>query len=95
MLSDRVPATLAEAHEVLTHRRPRLDADPRLWIDFHRHGAEVYARTARTDERHRHEATQWAATELRRAREIERHLDPHTDQESCVDRREPWGGDEG
>lgn len=82
MLSDREPATLSEAHEVLLHRRPRLDADPRLWIDFHRHSAEVYAQTAKTDERHRHEATQWAVTEIRRAREIEQRLDPQTDQES-------------
>lgn len=81
MRSDRVPATLREAHEVLTHRRPKLDADPRLWIDFHRRSAEVYAQAAKSDEGHRHEASQWAAMEIRRAREIEHRLGLDGDDE--------------
>jgi hypothetical protein len=70
------PASLAEAHEVLRQLRPRTDAGPRVWAEFHRRSAEVYANTAKVDERHRHEATHWAGAELRLAREIEDRLDP-------------------
>jgi hypothetical protein len=74
------PASLAEAHEVLCRLRPRTDADPRVWARFHRHSAEVYANTAKVDERHQHEATHWAGAELRRAREIEDRLDLPADE---------------
>jgi hypothetical protein len=81
MRSDRVVSTLIEAHEVLLGQRPRLDARPQVWIDFHRHSAEVYAQAANVDERHRHEASQWAASEIRKAREIEHRLNPEGDAE--------------
>jgi hypothetical protein len=80
MRSDRAPATLREAHEVLLRERPRLDADPQAWIEFHRHSAGVYAEAAKVDAPHRHEATQWAAMEIRRAREIEHRLNPEGDE---------------
>jgi hypothetical protein len=77
-----VPATLFEAHEVLWRQRPSRDAAPREWIAFHRRSAEVYAATAKVDVRHRHEATQYAAVEIRRAREIEHRINPAADDES-------------
>lgn len=66
-----VPSTLAEAHEVLYQWRPRLDAGPRKWAEFHRLSADVYANVAKVDTRHRYEASQWVRAEIRRAREIE------------------------
>ena len=77
-----VPSSLFEAHEVLWRRRPSRDADPAKWVAFHRHSAEVYAATAKVDVRHRHEATQYAAIEIRRARDIEHQLDPSVDDET-------------
>src|SRR5262245_50433988 len=75
----KTPATLAEAHEVLWRQRPARDADPSAWVAFHRHSATVYAQTAKVDQRHRHEATQYAGIEIRRARDIEHRLNPGLD----------------
>jgi hypothetical protein len=69
--ADAVPATLAQAHEVLLRSRPRHEAEPDVWVAFHRHCAEMYAAVAKIDTGHRHEAGYWAAAEIRRAREIE------------------------
>lgn len=77
----KTPATLAEAHDVLWHQRPARDADPLVWVDFHRHSADVYAQTADVDIRHRHEAIQCAGMEIRKAREIEHRLNPEEDTE--------------
>lgn len=68
------PSTLDEAHEVVWRLRPARDADAREWVAFHRRSAEVYARTAKVDLRHQHEATQCAGLEIRRARKIEDEL---------------------
>ena len=76
-----VPATLAEAHDVLWHQRPAQDVDPTVWVAFHRHSATVYARTADVDTRHRHEALQCAGLEIRKARDIEHRLNPLLDDE--------------
>jgi hypothetical protein len=76
------PKTLAEAHEMLTHLRPRHDAEPLVWVAFHRRAAQVYASTAKVDRRHQHEAQHWAGSELRQAREIEDRLNPPDDDES-------------
>lgn len=76
------PSSLFEAHEVLWRQRPSRDADPAEWIAFHRRSADVYAHTAKVDVRHRHEATQCAAIEIRRAREIEHRIDPALDSDS-------------
>jgi hypothetical protein len=76
-----VPATLAEAHEVLWRERPKRDAEPLVWVAFHRHSAEVYARVAKVDLQHRYEATQWAGIEIRRARDIEHGLNPEIDED--------------
>lgn len=76
------PSSLFEAHEALWRRRPSRDADPAAWIAFHRHSAEVYAATAKVDLRHRHEATQCAAIEIRHARDIEHRIDPTIDSDS-------------
>ncbi|MFI7677198.1 AMED_5909 family protein [Actinophytocola sp. NPDC049390] len=71
------PFTLADAEEVVWQRRPNPDASTAERIAFHRRSAEVYARAAKTDQRHQHEAMQWAAMEIRKAREIEeRHSRP-------------------
>lgn len=75
------PSTLAEAHEVLWRQRPSRDASPTEWAAFHRHSADVYLRTAQVDLRHRHEATQYAGIEIRRARDIEHVLNPEDDDE--------------
>jgi hypothetical protein len=76
-----LPSSLYEAHEVLWRQRPSHDADPTEWIAFHRRSADIYAETAKVDVRHRHEATQYAGIEIRRAREIEHRLDPTLDDE--------------
>lgn len=76
-------ATLAEAHEALWRQRPAQDADPLEWVAFHRHSAEVYARAAKADLRHKHEASQYAGMAIRRAREIEHRLDPQIDNEEA------------
>jgi hypothetical protein len=76
------PSSLYEAHESLWRQRPSRDAEPAVWIAFHRRSAEVYAATAKVDVRHRHEATQCAAIEIRRAREIEHRIDPDLDGDS-------------
>lgn len=77
-----VPSSLLEAHEVLWQQRPSRDAAPAVWVAFHRRSADIYAQTAKVDVRHQHEATQYAAVEIRRAREIEHRLDPSLDDES-------------
>ena len=66
---------------MLLRSRPPLDAEPLVWVAFHRHCAEVYASTAKVDASHRHEANHWAGSEIRHAREIEDRLDPQPDQE--------------
>lgn len=76
------PRTLAQAREMLSRSRPARDAEPSEWITFHRHCAQVYGQMAKVDARHQHEATQYAAIEIRRAREIEHELDPTLDDES-------------
>lgn len=78
---DQPPSTLDEAHEVLSRAQPKRDADPLEWAAFHRHSAEVYASTAKVDLRHRHEATQCAGLEMRKARDIEHRLNPGGDDE--------------
>jgi hypothetical protein len=79
------PATLAEAHEVLVRLRPRHDADPLAWVEFHRRSAQVYAGAAKLDVAHRQEASHWAGSEIRHAREIEYRLNPDIDHESDFD----------
>jgi hypothetical protein len=54
----QVPATLAEAHDVLWRQQPARGADLREWVAFHRYSAAVYSETAKVDQRHHHEATQ-------------------------------------
>lgn len=71
----QAPTTLAEAQEMLWRERPARDAEPLVWVEFHRHSAQVYGRMAMVDQRHRHEATQCAGLEIRRARDIEHHLE--------------------
>jgi hypothetical protein len=73
------PATLREAEEVLWRQRPRRDADPLAWVEFHRYSANVYARTSEVDTRHKHEALAYAGMEIRKARDIEHRLNPDDD----------------
>lgn len=68
---NREPTTLAEAHEHVRRQRPKLDAKPLAWAAFHRSSADVYARVAKVDLAHRHEAQCHAGLEIRQAREIE------------------------
>jgi hypothetical protein len=74
-----VPSSLEEAHEMLQRQQPARDADPRVWVEFHRHSATVYGQTADVDTRHRHEALQCAGIEIHKARTIEHELDPGLD----------------
>lgn len=67
---------------MVSRQRPGLDADPSVWIAFHRRSADVYAWVAKVDGGHRGEASQCAVMEIRRAREIEYRLDPSLDDES-------------
>jgi hypothetical protein len=66
---------------MLTHARPAHDADPLVWVAFHRRAAQVYAQAAKVDLSHRHEANHWAGAEIRQAREIEHRLNPGGDDE--------------
>jgi hypothetical protein len=79
MPADQQPQTLADAHEFLWQTRPKRDADPLKWAAFYRHSAQVYAATAKIDLRHRHEATQCAGLEMRKALDIEHRLNSHGD----------------
>jgi hypothetical protein len=81
--SARDQQTLAEAHEVLWRQRPARDADPLVWAEFHRHSARVYAQAAEADPRHRHEALQCAAVEIRKARDVEHRLNPGLDDDDA------------
>jgi hypothetical protein len=72
---------LVEAHEMLTHARPAHDAEPTVWVAFHRRAAQVYAHAAKVDLGHRHEANHWAGAEIRHAREIEHRLGLDGDDE--------------
>jgi len=74
-----VPATLAQAHELLWQQRPAKDADALVWVEFHRHGAEVYSRVSAVDARHRHGALVCGGLEIRKAREIEHRRNPEVD----------------
>jgi hypothetical protein len=74
-----VPATLADAHEVLWRQRPARDADPSEWVAFHRYSATVYSQTATVDTRHKHESLHCAGIEIRKARDIEHQLNPNLD----------------
>lgn len=76
--ASRPPATLAEAHEALWHQRPAPDADPLVWVGFHRHSAKVYAQLV--DVEHPREALMYAGMEIRKAREIEHRLNPEDDE---------------
>jgi hypothetical protein len=72
----KIPATLAEAHELLWQRKPAWDADPLVWVEFHRHSATVYAMASTVDVRHKREALTCAGMEIRKARDIEYRLNP-------------------
>src|SRR5262245_30238730 len=72
----KIPTSLAEAHEVLWRQRPAWDAAPLVWVDFHRQAAKVYAETSAVDVRHKHEALACAGMEIRKARDIEHRLNP-------------------
>jgi hypothetical protein len=73
------PATLAEAHDLLWRQRPARDADPLVWVKFHRHSATVYQQVSQVDVHHRYEAVQCAGQEIRKARDIEHQLNPEGD----------------
>jgi hypothetical protein len=66
---------------LLWHQRPAKEADPMEWVEFHRRGARLYAQAARNDPRHRHEASQCAGLEIRRARDIEHRINPDLDED--------------
>jgi hypothetical protein len=69
-----MPATLAEAKELLQRQRPKSWAEPLVWVAFHRRSAEIYGQVARVDRAHRFEAQAYAGQEIRQAREIEDQL---------------------
>ena len=71
---NREPATLMEAHELVRQHRPKLDAEPLVWVAFHRRSAEIYGQIAKVDPSHRYEAQAYAGQEIRKAREIEDQL---------------------
>lgn len=72
--TEQMPATLAEAKELLQQQRPKPYAEPLVWVAFHQRSAEVYGQVARVDLAHRYEAQAYAGQEIRRAREIEEQL---------------------
>lgn len=75
------PATLADAHEELWHRRPAWDAEPRVWVEFHRYCARVYGQVSNVDVEHKSEALTCAGMEIRKARDTEHRLNPEDDDE--------------
>jgi hypothetical protein len=70
----RMPATLAEAKELLSRQQPKSYAEPLVWVAFHRRSAEVYGQVAKVDLAHQYEAQAYAGQEIRKAREIEDQL---------------------
>jgi hypothetical protein len=62
--------TLWAAHDVLSQLRPKRDAQPRVWLEYYRRSAAVYAEVAEVDRGHHHEALYWAAREREKADEL-------------------------
>lgn len=73
-MSERdVPASLAEALELVVRERPARDAGPREWIKFHHRNASMYAQMMKVDPKFKFEASVYSSGSMRIAREIE-HL---------------------
>lgn len=68
--SDPAPATLMQAHDLLTRSRPRLDASKQTWLVYYRRSAAIYAEVAEVDRGHHHEALYWANRERAKANQL-------------------------
>lgn len=68
------PVQLKQAHDVLSHERPAIEAGAEVWLAYYRRSAAMYAEVAEIDRGHHHEALYWASREERKAREIEDNL---------------------
>jgi hypothetical protein len=68
------PATLMQAHDLLTRMRPSLRASALTWLKYYRHSAAVYAEVAEIDRGHHHEALYWANRERAKASELQAEL---------------------
>jgi hypothetical protein len=67
---DAMPATLAQAHELIPRLMPKPTAPPSEWLAFRRRSAEIYRRVADVDRGHHHEALYWAELETAVANEL-------------------------
>lgn len=61
-----IPASLEEAHELLSKARPKAGAGRREWLAYHLHAIEVYAEVAEVDRAHHYEALFFATFEQRK-----------------------------
>ena len=64
------PATLMQAHELLSRMRPSSGASAVTWLKYYRRSAAVYAEIAEVDRGHHHEAMYWASRERNKANKI-------------------------
>ncbi|HUR04457.1 MAG TPA: AMED_5909 family protein [Nonomuraea sp.] len=64
------PRTLRAAHDVVTSRRPKPDANLSVWLVFHQSNARMYEVISDVDRGHHHEALYWADYERRKAAEV-------------------------
>src|SRR5690349_1371528 len=68
------PRTLMQAHDLLTHMRPKPDAAQQTWLTYYRRSAAIYAEVAEVDRGHHHEALYWATRERRKANDLAAEL---------------------
>lgn len=70
-----MPASLMEAHQLLSHMRPAVGAPREKWLAFYRRSAQVYLEMAEIDRGHHHEAMYWAARERTKANKLQAEID--------------------
>jgi len=70
MATTSEPRTLRAAHEVASNRRPDAEANPVVWLAFHRANARMYQTISDVDRWHHHEALYWADYERRKVAEV-------------------------
>lgn len=68
------PKVLSEAHELVLRKRPEQGASSKVWLNYLRDSAKLYAEVAETDRGHHHEALYWAGSVRARAEDMAAQL---------------------
>lgn len=71
---DKMPQTVATAHEALGKIRPGPTASQSTWRAYRQLAARVYNEVADIDRFHHHEALYWAGRERDKAEELSRQM---------------------